>query len=178
MLSYPDAYLEYLFHFHGSRDFFECHEIMEEYWKEHPRDPHSRTYVALIQIAVAMYHHRRGNIAGAVKMVQASLRNLQDDAAASLGLDAAGLRRMLQCRLESLTRAEAPYADMNLPITDPGLIRQVAAICEERSAAWCRSSDMSDPELIHRHRLRDRSGVIEERQRAIKERSRAKGQRE
>lgn len=178
MVNYPDAYLEYLFHFHGSRDFFECHEIMEEYWKEHPDDPRSSTYVGLIQIAVAMYHHRRGNIPGAVKMLQASLRNLRDEDAASLGLDAAGLRRMLQFRLERLTGAEAPYEDMNLPITDRNLVRQVAAICEERSADWCRSSDMNDPELIHRHRLRDRSGVIEERQRAIKERSQAKEQKE
>ena len=31
---YPEAYIEYLMYFHGNRDYFECHEVLEEYWKE------------------------------------------------------------------------------------------------------------------------------------------------
>lgn len=31
---YPAEYLEYLVYFHADRDYFECHEILEEYWKE------------------------------------------------------------------------------------------------------------------------------------------------
>ena len=36
MTQYPEAYTDYLCYFHGARDYFECHEVMEEYWKEHP----------------------------------------------------------------------------------------------------------------------------------------------
>ena len=49
--AYPEAYIDFLVHFHGDRDWFECHERLEEYWKEHPDDPKSDTWVGLIQVA-------------------------------------------------------------------------------------------------------------------------------
>lgn len=33
---YPEAYVAFLHEFHTTRDYFECHEILEEYWKEDP----------------------------------------------------------------------------------------------------------------------------------------------
>ncbi len=33
-MMYPNAYLDYLVYFHGHRDYFECHEVLEEYWKK------------------------------------------------------------------------------------------------------------------------------------------------
>jgi len=42
---YPEPYLEYLIQFHAERDYFECHEILEEYWKSAPaneREPMGR----------------------------------------------------------------------------------------------------------------------------------------
>lgn len=35
---YPEAYIEYLAEFHGSRDYFECHELLEEHWKKTLRE--------------------------------------------------------------------------------------------------------------------------------------------
>lgn len=32
---YPTAYIKYLFHFHTDRDYFECHELLEEHWKQY-----------------------------------------------------------------------------------------------------------------------------------------------
>ena len=51
-------------------DFYECHEIYEEYWKEtcspltfeHP-------FVVLVQVAVIMAHLKRGNFIGAKKLI-------------------------------------------------------------------------------------------------------------
>lgn len=31
---YPPEYIEFLYHFHCDRDYFECHEILEELWKK------------------------------------------------------------------------------------------------------------------------------------------------
>ena len=36
---YPEAFISYLIEFHATRDYFECHELLEEYWKAHPGDP-------------------------------------------------------------------------------------------------------------------------------------------
>ncbi|MFH5184645.1 DUF309 domain-containing protein [Paenibacillus sp. TAB 01] len=108
---YPKAYIDYLMYFHAERDFFECHEVMEEYWKEHPEDPLSSNYVGLIQIAVSMYHHRRGNLKGAVKMLMQALHNLTDAGMLRLGLDPVQLRKMLNERLEALHTPGIPYSD-------------------------------------------------------------------
>lgn len=34
---YPTEYIQFLIHFHGDYDYFECHEILEGYWKTKPR---------------------------------------------------------------------------------------------------------------------------------------------
>lgn len=54
IVNYPQAYIEYLEYYHGARDYFECHEVLEEYWKENPSSPLSAAWVGLIQLAVAM----------------------------------------------------------------------------------------------------------------------------
>lgn len=162
MNRYPEAYIEYLAHFHGSRDFFECHEILEEYWKKHPGDPHARTYVGLIQIAVGLYHHRRGNLAGACKMLRSSLEELNPAHVHQLGLDAAALQRMIERRLLEMEERTA-YADLNLPIEDSRLLTQCEAACSRMGIAWNTPSDVANDELVHRHKLRDRTDVIRER---------------
>ncbi|GAA3406872.1 DUF309 domain-containing protein [Paenibacillus hodogayensis] len=161
---YPDAYIDYLVEFHGSRDWFECHEILEEYWKEHPGDPKSRTWVALIQIAVSLYHQRRGNRAGAMKMAAASLRNMDDAHLAELGILARELRLEMERRIASLAEDEAaPFADMNLPLADEALVAACTSRCGERGWRWLAPSDPADGFLWHKHTLRDRSDVIEAR---------------
>ncbi len=56
---YAKAYIEYLAHFHGTRDYFECHEVLEEHWKAVDPKNRSSVWVLLIQIAVSMYHARQ-----------------------------------------------------------------------------------------------------------------------
>ncbi|MFK7691949.1 DUF309 domain-containing protein [Paenibacillus sp. HJGM_3] len=176
MRTYPEAYLLYLAHFHGDRDWFECHELLEEYWKSKPADGYSRTWVGLIQIAVGLYHERRGNRSGAVKMLQASLGNLRREALAELGLDADETIRRVQTRLyevESGTPAE--FRDMNLPISDAGLLHQCIGLCDRLGMTWEAPSRLEDPELIHRHTRRDRTDVIEARRTEAERRRRQRG---
>jgi len=165
-MQYPKAYIDYLMYFHAERDFFECHEVMEEYWKEHPEDPLSSNYVGLIQIAVSMYHHRRGNLKGAVKMLTQALHNLTDAGMLRLGLDPVQLRKMLNERLEALHPPGIPYSDLDLPIADPELMNFCMQQCGEQELSWLCASDLSDTYLIHKHTMRDRSSVIEERERS------------
>src|SRR4051812_35918732 len=70
---YPEAFVHYMAHFHGDRDYFECHEILEEHWKEHDKGNKDSIWVAFIQLAVGCYHHRRGNVSGASRTLQKAL---------------------------------------------------------------------------------------------------------
>lgn len=165
MNTYPDAYVQYLVHFHGDRDWFECHEILEEYWKDHPNDKRSRTWVGLIQVAVGLYHQRRGNRAGAMKMLESAERNLDLIEMSGLGLDPERTIQLIQQRRQEVELSDEmkPFVDLNLPIVDPILMQQCIAICRELGTEWQAASRMEEPELLHRHTLRDRSDVIEAR---------------
>jgi predicted metal-dependent hydrolase len=167
MSNYPQAYIEYLIYFHAERDFFECHEVMEEYWKEHPGDPLSSAYVGCIQTAVSMYHQRRGNRPGAVKMLRSALNMFTDADLVKLGIAAAEFRARLTERLELLAEPDFQYSDLNIPLSDSELTALCLELCAERQLIWQSTSNLTDTYLIHKHTLRDRGPVVTERERSI-----------
>jgi len=168
-MKYPEAYIDYLVEFHGTRDYFECHEIMEEHWKEDAQDPLTVTWLGLIQVAVSSYHHRRGNRAGAVKMLHTAIKHSDPQPLSQLGIDATAWIQALQIRYEALVQQqeEALFTDLNIPLVDDRLIARCEQRCIEAGLTWCAPSDISNVELIHRHKLRDRSEVIAERKRQL-----------
>lgn len=172
MQVYPSAYIDYLIEFHANRDYFECHELLEEYWKEHPESPYAKTWVGLIQTAVSLYHGRRGNTAGARKMNRQALVNLNEADLRYLGIDAGAFLDAVRKRGEKLEEDALPYADMNIPIADTQLELVCKELCKKRGLVWGQPSDMTNEELIHRHTRRDRSEVIRARQEQLELRKR------
>lgn len=168
---YPNAYIQYLIHFHGDRDYFECHEILEEYWKEEPRGKRKPHWVGLIQIAVSLYHHRRGNWKGAARMMEHALAILQKEEAAirELGLDYEALLHLLGDKLDDIIHQRA-YKSIMLPIADAKLTQTCIQQCRKMGLQFGSDSDMTNLSLLHRHTMRDRSDVIAERQRQLQKR--------
>jgi uncharacterized protein len=70
---YDPYYIKYLALFHGPRDYFECHEVLEERWKMDQPLERDSIFVAFIQLAVSQYHHRNKNYIGAKKLIQKSI---------------------------------------------------------------------------------------------------------
>ncbi|MTH52232.1 DUF309 domain-containing protein [Bacillus mangrovi] len=161
---YPDPYIDFLIHFHGDRDYFECHEILEEYWKEAPAEERDPVWVCLIQIAVSLYHQRRGNFKGAERLLAGSLKFMTGNPGriGKLGLHENRLSTVLSERLQDI-RSGKPYESMDLPLADQALENACKNGAEEKGMVWLSDSDLQNHELVHRHMLRDRSGVIEER---------------
>jgi predicted metal-dependent hydrolase len=170
---YPKAYLDYLYHFHCDRDYFECHEVLEEYWKEKNAAEREIHWVGLIQIAVGLYHQRRGNYKGALRMLQNAHSIIGKESAEinALGLDSRKLVILLGERIDCVRREE-PYSSLNLPIADPEL--QIS--CESMAKKWRKASgaasELLDGSLVNRHTLRDRTEVIAERRRQLNLRKR------
>ncbi|MFA9556089.1 DUF309 domain-containing protein [Evansella sp. AB-rgal1] len=166
MNNYPKAYLDYLIQFHGTRDFFECHEIMEEHWK---KDGYKKHWLALIQLAVAIYHERQKNIKGSLRLYRKVLTHLRTDPSAisNLSIDVEALQNMIKMRIRNLLE-EGPYEPINLPITDDSLIIRCKELCTDNYVSWCTIEDLDNESLIFRHKLRDRSDVIQERLASLK----------
>lgn len=164
---YPEAYVAFLVEFHATRDYFECHEIMEEHWKSHPGDPFADAWIGLLQVAVALYHERRGNVEGARKLLTAALGRLRESDLDRLGLDGRDTIERVRRRLERLEAAkpdEAPaYADLDLPVRDPELKRLCTEKCAALGLVWGAPSDPAADALLHKHARRDRTAVVEAR---------------
>ncbi|MFC0271532.1 DUF309 domain-containing protein [Metabacillus herbersteinensis] len=167
---YDQAYIDYLVHFHGDRDYFECHEVLEEHWKEDPPKDRKLYWVGLIQIAVGLYHQRRGNFPGAKRMMANAIRILESEEVAiiKLGLHNEKLIGQLKQRFEEIT-LKKPYRSLNLPISDPELIKLCITSCNKLNLVWCQESNLADLYLVNRHSNRDRSDVIAERDRMLLE---------
>lgn len=107
--------------------FFDCHEVWEDVWNAQP--PSERLFLqGLIQIAVGCEHFNRGNLRGAVALLERGLRKIrkygqrhrgvrlaQLDRDASGALDAirmvqSGQGREAQVRLPSVEFDAAEFA--------------------------------------------------------------------
>ncbi|WP_404403598.1 DUF309 domain-containing protein [Jeotgalibacillus malaysiensis] len=172
VVHYPDAYIQFLVHFHGDRDYFECHEILEEYWKEHTNRGKNSVWVGLIQLAVALYHHRRGNFKGAATMIKQSKQKITvfTPECNNLALDTRSLLELIS-EIEGAVLIGSPYQSVTLPLTDPSLINLCQQKCRRNGFTWGSESNLANADLINRHMLRDRSEVISLRKRALLNRS-------
>ncbi|MEH7124365.1 DUF309 domain-containing protein [Bacillus sp. JJ1532] len=171
---YPNEYIDYLIHFHGDRDYFECHEILEEYWKRvHPKNKHS-IWVGLILFAVSNYHHRRGNTGGAKRTLSKSIQIFKKNLSQieKLGLNRGKFLLDLEKRQDDLSKG-CQYTSYMFPIMDTSLISSCRDKCTQLGLNWCEDSDLNNKDLIHRHSLRDRSQVIQERLIALRSKAKA-----
>lgn len=160
-MNYPKAWIDYLIYFHTDQDFFECHEVLEEHWKNEGMK--GNLWPGLIQIAVALYHQRRGNMNGAKRMITSGIQKLQSEKAAlhSLGLEPDNLIEMLENRKKEIVQ-QKKFKPVSLPLI-PSLKKTCLLEAEKTGKAW-ETKLVLDETIIHKHRLRDRTPVIEERE--------------
>jgi uncharacterized protein len=93
-------------------DYFEAHEVWEELWLEcGPAD--RRFYQALIQAAVSLYHHSRGNATGAARLCASGKRYMQPFAPVFAGVDVAAFWRAMEARLAGAS--EVPQLGLGVP---------------------------------------------------------------
>ena len=129
-MKYDPLYVQYLYYFNVERDYFECHEVMEELWMEEGRDPLCQ---GLLQVAVGLYHARNDNVSGAVKLFTQALEKLKRYPEHQLGIDLARLiseSEQYLFKLNENTLEPFPFRDMTIIILDPHL---QDAVDEEQS---------------------------------------------
>ncbi|MGC2197295.1 MAG: DUF309 domain-containing protein [Terriglobales bacterium] len=74
----------------NSADFFEAHEVLEDVWRAAP-EPERKFLQGLIQVAVALHHHSRGNQVGCRSLLERARRNLAPYPEQHRGVDLAAL---------------------------------------------------------------------------------------
>ena len=70
------------------KEYFECHEVIEELWLETPADdPYRDLYKGVIQAAAAIYQKERGIASGAKGLFKTSVMYLEKYRPETLGLN-------------------------------------------------------------------------------------------
>ncbi|WP_046173758.1 DUF309 domain-containing protein [Domibacillus indicus] len=161
MYSYPVPYLAFLAHFHIDRDYFECHELLEEYWKKigGARDS---VWVGLIQCAVFLYHYRRGNQTGALRMAEKSLQCLSrnEQALIQLGIDPEPFLLSIQRAADRLKQG-SPFHPIAIPIADDQLQKEFGHFVQSFEP------ELNEQFVANKHMLRDRTDVLKARSAAL-----------
>ena len=101
-----DALLARGIHLFNEREFFECHEVLEEAWTPE-RGPRRLFLQSLIHVAVGFYQCRRGNLEGATRQLRKGLRKLAPYLPSCEGVDTARLHRDALVVLEKIERGMA-----------------------------------------------------------------------
>jgi hypothetical protein len=127
LTGFDSLYVEFLYFFNVERDYFECHEVMEELWMEEGRNP---LWQGLLQVAVGLYHFRNGNVGGAIKLFQQALDKLEFYPKETMGIDLGKLVQDVQQYLAKLERIEEEpfeFYDLDIRIVHS----ELAAMVEE-----------------------------------------------
>lgn len=127
MQGYDRLYVDFIYYFNIERDYFECHEVMEELWLEEGRKP---LYQGLLQIAVGLYHHWNGNVGGAIKLFSQGIDKLQHFPSPTLGIDLTRLldeSRLYVQKLHNMAVEPFEFYDLNIVLVDPILEVKLAA---------------------------------------------------
>ncbi|MGE6258891.1 DUF309 domain-containing protein [Heyndrickxia sporothermodurans] len=163
-MDYPNAYIQYLVHFHGDRDYFECHEQLEEYWKMVDKKNRSSIWVGLIQLAVSLYHYRRANTVGGIRLMEKALNNIINNQKKlkSLSIDYEDLTIKMNTLLTKMKKYEE-YQSIDIKILDEELLYHCKKKCEITGFQWGNQDDINNEFIINRHMLRDRSEIEKER---------------
>jgi predicted metal-dependent hydrolase len=169
---YPEEFIAYLAEFFGSRDYFECHELMEALWKKEKGTGREGCWLVLVRIAVAQYHARRGNGEGAYKLLAKAAAEVDPPRMNGIGLAGERLAAMLRDKVAGWgSPADVRYEDFELPIADPSLLQAARELCAERGWKWGTPIGEVSAEIVHRHLRRDRSDVVAARKAAAESRA-------
>ena len=83
--------------------FFDAHEVLEDVWRP-SRGRRRRFLQALIQVAVGLHHHSRGNLVGARSLLARGGNTLAQYPAVYAGVKLTALRASLDLWREALAR--------------------------------------------------------------------------
>lgn len=150
-------FTQFITYFNEHEDYFECHEVLEEYWKEIAPKDKTHPLTAWILLATGMYHWRRGNFSGAKRSLTKSFDRIQldGDSAFFEGIHLQHVIKHIQHDIE-FVHQEKSFKAFKIQITSPELQDAI-----DKQPA---SIPLSGDQLIHKHMLRDRSEILKARE--------------
>lgn len=162
---FHSLFIKYCTYFNGNQDFFECHEVLEEYWKE-INGKKNHPLVGFIQIASSLYHWRRGNFKGAYKLMKNALQIIEQNQM-SIFFEYIDFPMLISDCQNALTSLEQklPFRSFKIHITNETLSQLVQKEIETLPS-------IDKHFLLHKHMLTNREDILQLREEKRKNKKR------
>lgn len=150
-------FLQFILYFNEQQDYFECHEVLEEYWKSVSPNDKSHALTAWILLSTGMYHWRRNNTIGAKRSLEkAQIRfTLDPESEYYSGIDIEDMHLKLKNSIDLVSKSKE-FKPFTLSILSDELNQRV----QKQQMPLALIGD----ELIHKHMRRDRSEILKARE--------------
>ena len=150
-------YVDFSTYFNGNQDYFECHEALEEYWKMYAPGDKNHPLVGYVQLATGMYHWRRNNTIGAMKILKKAMKNFTENQTSPFFeyIDYDKLCKNCEISLKAIENSEH-FKAFQLVLTNETLDSLVKKKIKELPP-------LPKDFLLHKHMLRDRTDILETR---------------
>ncbi|MFS0576703.1 DUF309 domain-containing protein [Sporosarcina sp. 179-K 3D1 HS] len=154
-------FVKFIVYFNGNQDYFECHEVLEEYWKSLPDGGKAHPLTAYILLATGLYHWRRGNGEGALK----TLRKAEDKFQSMpneypVYAQEIDYTRLMEDVQQSIGRLEQELEFEPFPLQVTDRLQKLADDIEPSMELLPAQSDA----VVYKHMLRDRSDILSQRE--------------
>lgn len=157
-------FVDYCTYFNGNQDYFECHEVLEEYWKEVAPGDKNHPLVGYVQLATGMYHWRRNNTIGAMKILKKAETNFSMNHSSPF-FDFIEFDRL--CKNCEISMIAIEKGDNFEPFKLTFINEAFASIVLQKIIDM---PVLPKEFLLHKHMLRDRSDILEARNEKIRRR--------
>lgn len=155
-------FCKFIVYFNENQDYFECHEVLEEYWKSIQDYNKEHPLTAFIMLATGMYHWRRGNLNGAYRTILKAERKMLDFASYDeLYIEEIAYQSCLEDVHQALERIKSglDFVPFKIAVSSETLKTLV-----KNSSTSMELLPAESDAVIHKHMLRDRSDILAERE--------------
>lgn len=150
-------FVKFIIYFNHNQDFFECHEVLEDYWNTFPDRTKEHPLTSYILLSTGMYHWRRGNTMGALRTLKKAKHKMTMIEPTSAFIDGINFNGLLDNVNQAILSIEAgqPFKSFLIEIVCP----EIQLLLEKTVASIDLLAFGSDA-VIHKHLLRDRTEII------------------
>ena len=155
-------FIEFIVYFNKNQDFFECHEVLEEYWKSLPDGTKDHPLTGYILLSTGMYHWRRGNKIGGLRTLKKA--KVKFDATQETfpdfmdGIDFNNMCHKLKQAILNIENNQ-PFTSFSIVVTSETIISLV-----NETESQIELLPFGSDAVIHKHMLRDRSSILRKRE--------------
>ena len=161
--TFDSKFVHFIKEFNETKDYFECHELLEDYWKEVAPRQKVHPLAALILLSTSMYHWRRGNYLGASRTMNSSITRMKETIHSPF-FETLNIDKLLEDTANAYQSIQdhKPFSAFQIVVQHESLLNLIQELTVEQ--------EENQHFLIHKHMLRDRTEILEEREKQKKRR--------